>query len=150
MSTFEKKISFLNRYFVYKKVREVNVDKIQLELGEYEEAVVQRERESTKQAISVAKEVEEKAVKPKVKKLSKKLELIPATEAIEEPSMAKVVEQAIQLEEEKAEPLPQPVRKPRKPRAPKEPKEPKEPPKTTKKPKVAKQTKTILIVEDDE
>ena len=36
MSAFEKKISFLNRYFVYKKIREVNTEKVELELGEYE------------------------------------------------------------------------------------------------------------------
>ena len=92
MTSFEKKISFLNRYFVYKKVREVNIDKLQLELGEYEEAVVIREREETKKAVVIAKEELEK-VKPKVRKLGKKIELVPATEAIDEP--AKAIEQAI-------------------------------------------------------
>jgi hypothetical protein len=37
MSAFEKKISFLNRYFVYKKVIMVNAEKVELELGEYNE-----------------------------------------------------------------------------------------------------------------
>ena len=47
MSTGEKKISFLNRYFIYKKVREVNIDKLHLELGEYDDAVLLREKEET-------------------------------------------------------------------------------------------------------
>ena len=38
MTSFEKKISFLNRYFVYKKIREVNTEKVEFELGEYQDA----------------------------------------------------------------------------------------------------------------
>jgi hypothetical protein len=98
MTTAEKKISFLNRYFVYKKVREVNIDKLQLELGEYEEAVVVREREETKKAVVVAKEEEEK-IRPKIRKLGKKLELVPATEAVDEP--AKAIEEAIEKDKKK-------------------------------------------------
>jgi hypothetical protein len=79
MSTSEKKISFLNRYFVYKKVREVNIDKLQLELGEYQEVIVEREKQSTKQAVTIAKEVTK--IRPRVRKLDKKIELMPATEA---------------------------------------------------------------------
>ena len=94
MTSFEKKISFLNRYFVYKKVREVNIDKLQLELGEYEEAVVRREKEETKKAVVVAKE-EEVNLKPKVRKLSKKILLVAATEAIDEPPV-KDIEAAIE------------------------------------------------------
>ena len=37
MTSIEKKISFLNRYFIYKKVRTVNTESIELELGEYNE-----------------------------------------------------------------------------------------------------------------
>ena len=99
MTTAEKKISFLNRYFVYKKVREVNIDKLQLELGEYEDAVVVREREETQKAVVVAKE-EEKKFRPKIKKLGKKLELVPATEAVDEP--AKAIEQAIEKDKKKS------------------------------------------------
>jgi archaellum component FlaF (FlaF/FlaG flagellin family) len=87
MTKVEKKISFLNRYFVYKKIREVNVDKLHLELGEYEEAVTQREREETKQAVVIAKE-EETKIKPKVRKLSKKILLVAATEALDETTKA--------------------------------------------------------------
>jgi hypothetical protein len=86
MTAFEKKISFLNRYFVYKKIREVNTEKVELELGEYEESGVIRNRRETKQAISVDEEEvrKEKEKKPIVRKLSKKLLLVAATEAVDE------------------------------------------------------------------
>ena len=84
MSAFERKISFLNRYFIYKKIREVNTEKVELELGEYEEFGVIRNAKETIQAISIAKDEVEK-VKPKIRKLSKKLLLVAATEAIDEP-----------------------------------------------------------------
>ena len=89
MTSFEKKISFLNRYFVYKKVRDVNIDKLQLELGEYEEDVINREKEVTKKEVVVEKE-EEVKLKPKIKKLSKKLLIIPATEAVDEPPVKEI------------------------------------------------------------
>jgi hypothetical protein len=86
MTAFEKKISFLNRYFVYKKIREVNTEKVELELGEYQESGVIRNTRETKHAISVAEEEVQirKEQKPKVRKLSKKLLLVPATEAIDD------------------------------------------------------------------
>ena len=86
MTAFEKKISFLNRYFVYKKIREVNTEKVELELGEYQESGVIRNRSETKQAISVAEEEvkNRKERNPKIRKLSKKLLLVPATEASDE------------------------------------------------------------------
>ena len=91
MSVYEKRISFLNRYFVYKKVLNVSVDKIQLELGEYEEEQIIRSREETKESQILARELQ-KSIKPKLQdkkiqkivKLSKKLKLIPASEVIEE------------------------------------------------------------------
>jgi hypothetical protein len=98
MTTAEKKISFLNRYFVYKKVREVNIDKLHLELGEYQEVVVEREKESTKRAVVIAKE-EDKKSRPKVRKLDKKIELMPATEAIDHPT--KAIEEAIEKHDKK-------------------------------------------------
>jgi hypothetical protein len=102
MSTPEKKISFFNRYFVYKKVREVNIDKLQLELGEYEESLLKREKEETKKAVVVAKE-EEIKVKPKIRKLSKKILLVAATEAIDE-SPVKAIEEAIEIKKAKETP----------------------------------------------
>ena len=91
MTYFEKEISFLNRFFVYKKVREVNVDKLNLELSEYNEDVVDREKYETtakvepKSTQKVEPKSTQKVEKPKIRKLSKKMILIPATEAIDEP-----------------------------------------------------------------
>jgi phage-related baseplate assembly protein len=99
MTNVEKKISFLNRYFVYKKIREVNVDKLYLELGEYEEVVVEREKEETKKAVVVAKE-EVVKLKPKVRKLSKKILLVNATEAVDDPPI-KAIEEAIEKKKPK-------------------------------------------------
>ena len=98
MSTAEKKISFLNRYFIYKKVREVNIDKLQLDLGDYEDVIIEREVDDTKQAVLVAKKTEKK--RPKIKKLDKKIQLVPATEAIDVPS--KAIEDAISKDKQKS------------------------------------------------
>ena len=98
MTKAERKISFLNRYFVYKKVREVNTDKLYLELGEYEETIAEREKEETKKAVVIAKE-EKNKLKPKVRKLSKKILLVNATEAVDEPT--KAIEEAIENQEKK-------------------------------------------------
>lgn len=80
MSNIEKKISFLNRYFIYKKVREVNINSIILDMNEYNENISQVEKLETNNAITIAKTTENK-IKNKIKKLPKKLLLIPATEA---------------------------------------------------------------------
>jgi hypothetical protein len=56
MTSIEKKISFLNRYFVYKKIRVVNTEAIELELGEYNESAVLRDKKETKHAINIAEE----------------------------------------------------------------------------------------------
>jgi len=65
------------------KINNINVEKIELDLGEYESALETRNVQQTKQAIEVAKE-EEVKLKPKIRKLNKKLLLIAATEALEE------------------------------------------------------------------
>jgi hypothetical protein len=83
MTSNEKRISFLNRYFVYKKIREVNTDKVELEISEYSETNIERNIEDTRQSKDIAKK-EEKINKPKIRKLSKKILLIPATEATDE------------------------------------------------------------------
>ena len=83
MSGYEKKISFLNRYFVYKKIRTVNVDDVELEVGEYADTEISRSAVETKNAQEVAVE-EVAAIKPKVRKLSKKLLLVAATDAIDD------------------------------------------------------------------
>jgi hypothetical protein len=89
MSAIEKKISFLNRYFVYKKVRVVNTEDIELELGEYQETASLRNKKDTTHAVEVAEEVVTKS-QPKVRKLSKKLLLIAATDALDEPEINEV------------------------------------------------------------
>ena len=83
MTKSEKDISFLNRYFIYKKIRTINTENVELEFGEYEETEALRNAVDTKQAQSVALE-EEKKIKPKVRRLTKKLLLVPATEAVDE------------------------------------------------------------------
>lgn len=83
MSSFEKKISFLNRYFIYKKIREVNIETIKFELGEYDQQLETQENEDSRHAIEVAKN-EVAKLKPKIKKLKKKLILVDATEAIDD------------------------------------------------------------------
>ena len=75
MTAHEKKISFLNRYFVYKKIAHVNAEKISLDL--YDETVREKKRES-KEITKSSREVEKPATteKPKVKKLNRKLVLV--------------------------------------------------------------------------
>jgi hypothetical protein len=102
MSEMEKKISFLNRYFIYKKVRTVNTESVELELGEYQAVVEQRNAIDTKQAQTVAVE-QVKLIKPKIRKLSKKMLLVAATEAIDE---------NIQMETKKTEKPAKKVKKP--------------------------------------
>jgi hypothetical protein len=88
MSLNEKKISFLNRYFVYKKVRTVNPDKVEIDLEDYQE----EEEKEGKPSNLKENVVEESKSKPKIKKLNKKLLLVPATEAIEDKPEFKLVE----------------------------------------------------------
>jgi hypothetical protein len=84
MTEYEKKISFLNRYFVYKKIRNVNTDKIQMEFSDYNISEIEINNEETKQAVIVSKTFEnETKKKRKIRKLGKKLILDPATEATE-------------------------------------------------------------------
>ena len=98
MSGYEKKISFLNRYFVYKKIRTVNVDDVELELGEYADTAASRE---TEHAQEVAVE-EVAAIKPKVRKLSKKLLLVAATDAIDDAPIPTKASKAKEPKEKKA------------------------------------------------
>jgi hypothetical protein len=83
MTKYEQKISFLNRYFIYKKIREVNSDKVELNISEYEDNTEFINMKETKEAVKVAKEVK-RTEKPKIRKLSKKLLLVPATDVNDE------------------------------------------------------------------
>ena len=84
MSDYEKKISFLNRYFVYKKIRNVNTDKVEMDFSDYNYSEIENNNEETKQAVIVSREFEKDTKKKtKIRKLTKKLILDPATEALE-------------------------------------------------------------------
>ena len=136
MTTYEKNISFINRYFIYKKIREVNIDNLKLELGEYESQVIQREKEDTQEAIEVAQKVIKKN-KQTVRKLSKKIQLIPATEALEEETKT-VIDETKVINESKLEEI-ETKKKPQKTqRRQREPK------------KTLKPKKLLIIEEDDE
>lgn len=126
MNEYEKKISFLNRYFVYKKIRNVNAAKVELENIDETEEEIRYEKKETKQAVKVAKKVI-KQEKPKIVKLKQKLEL----EAVEEEKPVEEEEQVIVVETE-----------------PK--KEEKKKTKTKTKKTTTKKVKQELIIESDE
>jgi hypothetical protein len=156
MTAFEKKISFLNRYFVYKKVIMVNAEKVQLELGEYNEMDVVVNAFDTQAAIKISKQQVEKS-KPVIKKLHKKLLLVNATEALDDevPLQQESKEVLVEYEKmpanEEHEPVIVPEEKSKKVTKTKEAKEAKE-----RKPAVAKIAKTkepkkkIVVVDDDD
>ena len=83
MRDYEKDISFLNRFFIYKKTSTRNAEKLTKSLLEQ----LPREEEIELAGTMLAREAVKKAeeiVKPKAKKLSEKLKLQEATEALEE------------------------------------------------------------------
>lgn len=98
MTISEKKISFLNRYFVFKKIRNVDVNKVELDLDEYNNDIdnIKLNKINTQSAVKVAKN-ELNKLKPKIKQLNKKLLLVPATEAIDQ----EFEKQEIELKQEK-------------------------------------------------
>ena len=83
MKNYEKDISFLNRFFVYKKISTRNAEKLTKTLLEQLPDEVEFEEEGTMLAREAVKEAEQ-LIKPKVKRLSGKLKLQEATEALEE------------------------------------------------------------------
>lgn len=83
MEEYEKDISFLNRYFIYKKTSSRNAEKLTKAIlenlpdeGSYEQAGTMLAKEAVEKA--------EKEIKPKAKALKEKLKLQDATEALEE------------------------------------------------------------------
>jgi hypothetical protein len=74
MNAFEKKISFLNRYFVYKKIRNVNAAKVELESTEESDVNIVNTIVQTKKAEKETKKAV-KEVKKKIRKLDKTLTL---------------------------------------------------------------------------
>jgi hypothetical protein len=90
MNAFERKISFLNRYFVYKKLRTVNAEKVVNEM--LEETFVERPvspgptfSAPTRARPKLLKKAVTSSKQKKPVKLSRKLVLVEATEAQEEP-----------------------------------------------------------------
>ena len=80
MTAYEKKISFLNRYYVYKKISHVNAEKIALESIDEtlaEKRITNKAPAALKAAV---KKVEKTLEKPKkARKLNKKLVLVAST-----------------------------------------------------------------------
>jgi len=86
MNSFEKKISFLNRYFVYKKIRNVNAAKVELESAEESEVNIANTLVQTKKAVKETKKIV-KEVAPKIRKLDRTITLEEA--AVVEPENPK-------------------------------------------------------------
>ena len=74
MKSYEKDISFLNRFFVYKKVSTRNAEKLTKSLLEQLPDEIEFEKVGTMLARESVKEAEE-ILKPKVKKLNQKIKL---------------------------------------------------------------------------
>ena len=107
MTSREKEISFLNRYFIYKKIRNVNAEKIANSFINQLPSELQFEKKET---IAFQKDVN-KAIKestPKVKKLNKKLILVPATDASDEKEELVITENLLKP---KLKPKPKPKSK---------------------------------------
>jgi hypothetical protein len=106
MTSYEKEISNLNRYFVYKKVHTYNVEKLTKAILETIPDEYEFESKNTLLAQKSVKEAE-KEIKPKVKNLRKKIMLQDAREAIE---AIEETSQPIQvIEEAKARELEGPI-----------------------------------------
>lgn len=83
MRSYEKKISFLNRYFVFKKIRVVNTETLIKSILEHAPDEMRLEAIQSKiaeESVITVKE-KEKEKKPRVKKLSTKITLQEASEA---------------------------------------------------------------------
>lgn len=131
MSANEKKISFLNRYFVYKKIRNVNAEKVSIELLEDVSESVSLEK-PMKATIKIGEKQLETG--SKAKKLKKKI-ILQEESVKEEPKEEEPKEEEPKEEEPKEE---EPKEEEPKEEEPKE-KEPKK----EKKPK-AKKVKLVL------
>jgi len=87
MTPSEKRVSFLNRYFVYKKIRNVDTLKVELENIDETDEQIGLDKKETKHAVKVAKKEVKKTEKIPVKKavkLNEKLILSPIKEEKEE------------------------------------------------------------------
>lgn len=77
MTKNEKKISFLNNYFVFKKIREVNVNNINLDLNEYDNPEKDLTISETLKKTFVNENNEKAKDKKKIVKLNKTLKIVP-------------------------------------------------------------------------
>ncbi len=109
MKDYEEQISFLNRYFIYKKIRTVNAEKIannflaKLPLEEFDDVI------GTQKTKEIVKEIEQSKTTTKAKRLDKKLVLVAATEAMETAPISKptiVFEEEEEIIPAKATPKP--------------------------------------------
>lgn len=104
MMDYEKRISFLNRYFVFQKIATRNVEKLTKSILEHVPHEFEFEDRQSAIAQKAVKEVDEE-IKPKVKNLRKKLKLQEATEALKEDVKEDVKEVVVEehaLEKKKA------------------------------------------------
>jgi hypothetical protein len=115
MTSYEKKISFLNRYFVYKKIAHVNAEKVSIEL--MEETISEGKENKEKKGKTTEKKSKKPlkgSTKPKVKKLTQVLVLEDnednEVENIQIPTQVIEEEKVVEQKEETV-----PVKKPRKP-----------------------------------
>lgn len=102
MRDYEKDISFLNRFFIYKKTSTRNAEKLTKSLLEQlpgEEELEQAGTMLAREAVTKAEEM----IKPKAKKLSEKLKLQEATEALEEEKIAPKKKQTRKIKEAEPE-----------------------------------------------
>ena len=107
MNDYEKRISFLNRYFVFQKIATRNVEKLTKSIldnipGEFE--FEEKQTAIAQKAVQKANE----EIKPKAKNLRRKLKLQEATEVQEEQSKLKDIEENVDVfvAVKEAEPMP--------------------------------------------
>jgi hypothetical protein len=74
MMDYEKRISFLNRFFVFQKIATRNVEKLTKSILEQAPDEIEFEDRQTEKAQKAVEETDKK-LKPKVKNLKKKIEL---------------------------------------------------------------------------
>lgn len=96
MMDYEKRISFLNRYFVFQKIATRNVEKLTKSILEHVPHEFEFEDRQSAIAEKAIKETDEE-IKPKVKNLRKKLKL---QDAVETPVEEEIKEVVKEVEEE--------------------------------------------------
>jgi hypothetical protein len=95
MENYEKDISFLNRFFIYKKISTRNAEKLTKSLLDQLPDEIEFENDGTMLAQESVKKAEE-LIKPKAKNLRRKLVLEEATEAFETLSDAQRAQREIE------------------------------------------------------